>query len=374
MSQLPILWILPLLTLTMPLAGLARDIALLPLTLGQEYTGSLTPSPTNPHGEVCYKLSVKPDTRITLNVKTSGVGIIKFAVYDRTKALRFFHNDVSNQSQAGKSAPADSRFSFPAISDAAQLCLTTSNAHRGQQYDLTVTTKPSRKAKSRLKLRPSVSNPVAISKPKPPANTPTFTPPIPPIPPRDPAPIVPPVPIADTIATVELPPSGQPYCYVGTWQAIDLNGYWLPTIQSFTQAQITDPQMLGYAKVSLTRDGHAIFEAIDLEQKYTLKSKATGTKIDKIGVNLAGNSTARFQSNQDGTLIFNSQDYRRLTARLDLGEGLKLTGDRLFTFFGDRDLPTVNSSYKCVNQDKLILKVPLPNGQKLIPISFKRVS
>jgi hypothetical protein len=374
MSQLPILWILPLLTLTMPLAGLARDIALLPLNLGQEYTGSLIPSPTNPHGEVCYKLTVKTDTRITLNVKTSGVGIIKFAVYDRTKALRFFHNTVSNNSKAGENAPADSRFSFPAISDAAQLCLTTSNAHRGQQYDLTVTAKSSRKAKSRLKLRTIASNPVAIPKPKPPANTPTFTPPIPPIPPRELAPIVPPVPIADTIATVELPPSGQPYCYVGTWQAIDLNGYWLPTIQSFTQAQITDPQMLGYAKVSLTRDGNAIFEAIDLEQKYTLKSKTTGTKIDKIGVNLAGNSTARFQSNQDGTLIFSAQDYRRLTARLDLGEGLKLTGDRLFTFFGDRDLPTVNSSYKCVNQDRLILKVPLPNGQKLIPISFKRVN
>jgi hypothetical protein len=376
MSQLPILWILPLLTLTMPLAGLARDVALLPINLGQEYTGSLTPSPTNPHGEVCYKLAVKPDTRMTLNVKTSGVGIIKFAVYDSTKSLKFFHNTVSTKSKAGEniSASADSKFSFPAISDAAQLCLTTSNTHRGQQYDLTVTAKLSRKAKSRLKLRTTASNPVTIPKPKPPVNTPTFTPPVPP---RDLAPVAPSVPtepIVAPVSTVVLAPSGVPYCYVGTWQVTDLNGYWLPSIQNFTQSQISDPQMLGYAKVTLTKDGNATFEAIDLEQKYTLKSAATGTKIDKIGMNLAGTSYARFQSNQDGSLVFNSQDYRKLTARLHLGEGLKLSGDRLFTLFGDRDLPSANSSYKCVGQDQLILKVPLPNGQKLIPISFKRVS
>ena len=132
--------------------------------------------------------------------------------------------------------------------------------------------------------------------------------------------------------------------------------------------------MLGYAKVTLTKDGNATFEAIDLEQKYTLKSAVTGTKIDKIGMNLAGTSYARFESNQDGRLIFNAQDYRRLNARLHLGESLKLSGDRLFTLFGDKDLSPATSSYKCVGQDKLILKVPLPNGQKLIPISFKRVS
>jgi hypothetical protein len=372
MSQLSILWILPLLTLTMPLAGLARDVALLPINLGQEYTGSLTPSPTNPHGEVCYKLAVKPDTRMTLNVKTSGVGIIKFAVYDSTKSLKFFHNTVSNKSKAGENMSADSKFSFPAVSDAAQLCLTTSNTHRGQQYDLTVTAKPSRKAKSRLKLRKIASNPVTLPKPKLPVNTPTFTPLIPQ---RDLAPVAPSAstePIAAPISTVVLAPSGQPYCYVGTWQVTNLNGYWLPSIQNFTQAQISDPQMLGYAKVTLTKDGNATFEAIDLEQKYTLKSTVTGTKIDKIGVNLAGTSHARFQSNQDGSLVFNAQDYRKLNTRLHLGEGLKLSGDRLFTLFGDRDLAPVNSSYKCVGQDKLILKVP--NGQKLIPISFKRVS
>jgi hypothetical protein len=372
MSQLPILWILPLLTLTMPLAGLARDLALLPINLGQEYTGSLTPSPTNPQGEVCYKLSVKPDTRITLNVKTSGLGIIKFAVYDSTKSLKFFHNAVGSKSKPGENTSADSRFSFPAVSDAAQLCLTTSNTNRGQQYDLTVTAKPSRKAKSRLKLRTIATNPVKIPPTRPPINTPTFTPPTPQ---RDLIPVAPAVqtePIAEPISTVVLASSGVPYCYVGTWQVTDLNGYWLPSIQNFTQAQISDSQMLGYGKISLTRDGNATFDAIDLEQKYTLKSAATGTKIDKIGVNLAGTSSARFQSNQDGRLIFNAQDYRRLNARLHLGESLKLSGDRLFTLFGDRNLSPVNSSYKCVGQDKLILKVP--NGQKLIPISFKRVN
>ena len=374
MSQLPILWILPLLTLTMPLAGLAKDIALLPLKFGQEYTGSLIPSPTNPQGEVCYKLLAKPDTRMTLNVKTTGAGIIKFAVYDSNKSLKFFHNAVGSKSPSGAGALAGSRFSFPATNDAAQLCLTTSNVRIGQQYDLTVTAKPIRTAKSRLKLRKIASNPVTISKPRPPVDTPTFTPPILQ---KDlvPAPLsVPTEPIPAPISTVVLAPSGQPYCYVGTWQVTDLNGYWLPSIQNFTQAQITDPQMLGYAKVTLTKDGNATFEAIDLEQKYTLKSTVTGTKIDKIGVNLAGTSYARFQSNQDGRLVFNAQDYRRLNTRLHLGEGLKLSGERLFTLFGDKDLAPVNSSYKCVGQDKLILKVPLPSGQKLIPISFKRVS
>jgi hypothetical protein len=166
--------------------------------------------------------------------------------------------------------------------------LTTSNARRGQQYDLTVTAKPSRKAKSRLKLRKIASNPVTIPKPKPRVNTPTF---IPPTPPRDLAPgasAAPTEPIVEPISTVLLAPSGVPYCYVGTWQVTDLNGYWLSSIQNFTQAQISDPQMLGYAKVTLTKDGNATFEAIDLEQKYTLKSIATGTKIDKIGMNLAG--------------------------------------------------------------------------------------
>ena len=372
MSQLPTLWILPLLTLTMPLAGLARDVALLPINMGQEYTGSLTPSRTNPSGEVCYKLAVKPDTRITLNVKTSGAGIIKFAVYDSAKSLKFFHNTVSNKSKPGEKIPADSKFSFPAIRDAQQLCLTTSNTNRGQQYDLTVTAKPSRRATSRLKLRKIASNPVKISPTKPSVNTPTFTPPTPP---RDLVPVAPAIPsepIAAPISTVVLASSGAPYCYVGTWQLTDLNGYWLPSIQSFTQAQISDPQMLGYGKVSLTRDGNATFEAIDLEQKYTLKSAATGTKIDKIAINLAGTSYARFQSNQEGSLGFNAQDYRRLTARLHLGESLKLSGDRLFTLFGDTNSSSANSTYKCIGQDKLILKVL--NGQKLIPISFKRVS
>ena len=185
---------------------------------------------------------------------------------------------------------------------------------------------------------------------------------------------IPPAPIAPAIATVELSPVGAPYCYVGTWQVNDLRGYWLPIIQSFTQAQITNPKMVGYAKVTFTRDGQAIFEAIDLDQQYTLKSAGIEPKIDRISVNLAGSSSAKFQSNQDGKITFNSQDYRRLTSKLNLGDNLKLTGNQLFTFFGDQDLPTVNSSYKCIGRDNMTMKIPLPNSEKLVPISFKRVN
>jgi hypothetical protein len=377
MSYITRLWLLPLLTFVPDLVAVAKDpSSTFPMNLGQEYSGALTPSIANPHGEVCYRLAVKPDARITLNVKTSGSGIVKFAVYDTEKTLRFFHNESGN--------PAGSRFSFPAINDVSQLCLTTSNSQRSQQYDLTVTAQSIRKAKSRLKLRSVATKPTTPPKPRRIVD-PSFTPPAPPIPtapivPPNPslatAPIMPPAPPAPapTIATVELPPSGAPYCYVGTWQVNDLRGYWLPTIQSFSQAQITNPKMLGYAKVTLTRDGKAMFEAIDLDQRYTLKSKGTGATVDRISVNLAGTSLARFQTNQTGTITFNSQDYRRLTAKLNLGDSLKLTGDRLFTFFGDQNLPTVNSSYKCLDRDNLIIKIPLPSGDKLIPISFKRVS
>lgn len=366
MSQLPILWILPLFALTSQLIATAGSSApILPMTLGQEYTGSLTPSPSNPQGEVCYRLAVKPNTRITLNVKTSGVGIIKFAIYDKTKSLRFFHNNVVNKSSASGNAPADSRFSFPAINDASQLCLTTSNTRRSQQYDLIVTAKPSRKPTSSLKLRPINSKPITTlnSSPKRSAAIPTVTAPIPPT-----------VPIATTIATVEIPPSGVPYCYVGTWQINDLAGYWLPNLQNFTQAQVTNLQMLGYAKVTMTKDGRAIFEAIDLQQQYALKSKATGAKFEKIGINLDGASSAKFQPNSDGTLTFNSQDYRRLATRLNLGSSLKLSGDQLFMLFGDRDLPPVRLPYKCLDRDRMTLRVPLPTGQNLMPISLKRVN
>jgi hypothetical protein len=392
MSQLPIQWILPLLALTSPLAALAGDeSAILPMNFGQEYTGSLIPSPTNPQGEVCYGLAVKPNTRITLNVKTSGVGIVKFAVYDKARTLQFFHNHVNNQPQsAGDNA--DSSFSFPAISDASQLCLTTSNSNHAQHYDLIVTGNPSRKSKSRLTLRPVASIPVKDSTTNLPADIPTFTLPIPPVPPVPPIPLVSPVPPISPISAIppippipSIPPivatvvsvptvSSEPYCYVGTWQITDLSAYWLPSIQNFTQADISDRQMLGYARVTITKDGHAQFEAIDLEQQYTLKSKETGSKIDKIGVNLAGNLRSRFQANPDSTLTFSSQIDRRLTTNLNLGANLKLTGDKLFTFFGDRDLPPAKLPYKCLDRDNMMLKVPLPNGQKLIPISFKRVS
>jgi hypothetical protein len=361
---LTILWTLPLLVLTSPLAVLARDTtSILPINLGQAYTGSLTPSPSNPHGEVCYKLALNPNTRITLNVKTSGIGIIKFAVYDKARSLRFFHNHVNNKPQSAGDALTDSKFSFPAIGDASQLCLTTSNSNRTQKYDLTVSGKPQRKAKSRLKLRSVAVIPPTAPRSKPLADIPTVTQQIPP-------PVTPQVP---TTVEPQRQARNEPFCYVGTWQIIDLSAYWLPTIQNLTQAEIGDRQMLGYAKVTMTKDGYAQFEAIDLEQQYTLKSKETGTKIDKLGLNLAGNTKAKFQTNPDDTITFNSQDYRRLTTKLNLGSSLQLTGDRLFTFFGDKDIQPSKLPYSCLDRDNMILKVPLPTGQKLVPISLKRI-
>ena len=155
-SQLSLLWILPLFVLVnTPIAARAIETTpLLPITLGKTYSGTLAPSPTNPQGEVCYKLEVKPNTRITLNVKTDGVGILKFAVYDKAKALRFFHNAVNNPQSGNSDNPGTSRFSFPILSDASQLCLTTTNPSNGQQYDLTVSGKPSRPNKP-LVLRPA---------------------------------------------------------------------------------------------------------------------------------------------------------------------------------------------------------------------------
>jgi hypothetical protein len=378
MSQLPILRILPFLALAMPLAALANQVSsILPMTLGQGYTGSLTPSPENPQGEVCYKLAVKPDTRITLKVKTAGVGILKFAVYDKTKALRFFHNDVSNKPTEDD---ADSKFSFPASGDISQLCLTTTNPDQGQQYDLTVTGEPLRKSKSSLAVRPVAATPVPIPPPPTiivPSTSVPIPPPPPPVAPTTDLPTVkPPIEIA-----VETPPPPRavspPYCYVGIWQISDLNAYWLPTIQNFTQAQITAPQMLGYGKVTLTKDGDATFEAFDLIQKYTLVTKETGAKIDKIELNLGGAITARFQVNPDSSLTFSSQNERRLTTTVKLGDGLKLTGDRLFKLFGDAPVARVAPQklpYRCIDRDNLTLRIPAPTGQKLIPISLKRVN
>ncbi len=387
--------ILPFFVLAMPIAGLANDVSsILPMTLGQEYTGSLTPSPENPQGEVCYKLALKPDTRVTLKVKTAGVGILKFAVYDKTRALRFFHNDVSNKS----ADDADSKFSFPANSDISQLCLTTTNPNQGQQYDLIVTGEPLRKSKSSLALRPVIATPVPI--PPPPTlaepllrrivvpSTPVPIPPPPGISPT-PVPIPPPPPVQSSTAPTVQPPTeiavatpppraaSTPFCHVGTWQISDLSAYWQPTIQSFTQAQITAPQMLGYGKVTFTKDGDATFEAFDLIQKYTLVTKETGAKIDKIELNLGGAITARFQVNPDSTLTFSSQNERRLKTTLNLGDGLKLTGDRLFKLFGDEPVakaPLQKLPYRCVDRDNLTLRIPAPTGQKLIPIALKRVN
>jgi hypothetical protein len=375
MSKLSMLRVLPLFILASPVNALALESApILPMSLGKQYTGELTPSPHNPDGEVCYGLSVEPDTRITLQVKTGGVGIIKFALYDKSKGLRFFHNNVNNHKlPSDRTALTDSRFSFPAVSDVSQLCLTTSNSHRTQQYNFTVTSKPDRRSKSRVGLRqaPADANTLAIdpAAKKPPA-APTNLPSPPPLnvigkPPAPPAPPV----------NIPPPPTGEPYCYVGSWQVADLSAYWLPSLQTFTQAKVADPQMLGYAKVTLNKDGSAVFEAFDLEQKYTLKSPQNGARIiDKIGLGLSGTATARFQVNPDSTLTFSSQNYQRLTNKLNLGSNLKLTGERLFIPFGDRDLPAAKSPYKCLDRDNITMRIPLPTGQKSINISLKRIN
>ena len=375
MSQLSILRILPLLLLPSPLAAFAKDgTPVVPMTMGQQYTGSLTPSPHNPNGEVCYGLSVEPDTRITLNVKTDGLGIVKFSLYDKTKGLQFFHNDVSSKSQTAGNTTIDSRFSFPAISEVSQLCLTTTNLNRGQQYHFTATAKPGRRSKSRLVLRPVDVNRIAtISKPKhspvtpPKVKTPIIT-----------SPEIPPPPALSNVLAANVPipppPQGEPYCYVGTWQVADLSGYWLPTIKRLTQAKVTDPQMLGYAKITINKDGHISFEAFDLEQKYTLKVKETGAKIDRIGLGVSGSATARFQVNSDSSVTFSSQNYQRLSPKLNLGDNLKLSGDRLFMLFGDRDLPPIKSPYKCLDRDNITLQIPLPGGKQLIPVMLKRIN
>jgi hypothetical protein len=369
MSQLSILRILPLIVLITPLTANAVTTAapILPMSLGKQYNGSLIPSASNPQGEICYGLSVEPETRITLKVKTSGKGIVKFALYDRSKGLRFFHNDVSN-----KSADNDSRFSFPTIGDVSQLCLTTSNLARGQQYNFIATAKSGRKTKSRLALRQIDPNTAktASSQLKQLSDTPSSLVQLPTPPPTATPPATP----AAPVASPPPPPVGEPYCYVGTWQVADLNPYWLPLVQSFTQAKVTDPQMLGYGKITINKDGYIFFEAFDLEQRYTLKSKETGAKIDRIGMGLSGNASARFQVNPDSTLTFNNQNYQRLTTKVNLGSNLKLSGDRLFTLFGDRDLPPAKSQYKCVDRDNITLRISLPAGQKSISISLKRIN
>jgi hypothetical protein len=374
MSQLSTLRILPLLVLTSPLAAFAKDgTPVVPMTMGQQYTGALTPSPTNPSGEVCYGLSVDPDTRITLNVKTGGKGIIKFALYDKTKGLQFFHNDVSSRSQSDSNTVTDSRFSFPAVSEVSQLCLTTTNLSHGQQYHFTATSKPGRRAKSRLVLRPIDVNRVAtISKPKHSPIAPTKVK----LPTVAALEIPPPPPPLTGLAKVPIPPppQGEPYCYVGTWQVADLSAYWLPTIKSFTQAKVTDPQMLGYAKIGINKDGNISFEAFDLEQKYTLKVKETGARIDRISVGLSGSASARFQVNSDSSLTFSSQNYQRLSPKLNLGDNLKLSGDRLFMLFGDRDLPPVKSQYKCLDRDNINLQISLLGGKKSISVLLKRIN
>lgn len=377
--------ILPLLTLVSPLTALALELAPIPMSLGKKYTGALTPSPSNPHGEVCYGLSVEPNTRITLNVKTGGVGIIKFALYDKSKGLRFFHNNVNNQkSPVDINALVDSRFSFPAVSDVSQLCLSTSNPNRAQSYNFTVTGKPGRRAKSRpIVLRPvtiDANNNISALTIDPASKKPAIDPPTPPSPP---SPATVPSPPSLTVVAkppaappvnIPPPPTGEPYCYVGSWQVADLSGYWLPSVQSFTQAKVTEPQMLGYGKVTLYKDGGAVFEAFDLEQKYTLKSPQNGARIDKIGLGLSGTATARFQVNPDSTLTFSSQNYQRLANKLNLGSTLKLTGEKLFIPFGDRDLPAVKSPYKCLDRDNITMRIPLPTGQKSITISLKRIN
>jgi hypothetical protein len=361
MSKLSILRILSLLLLANPLAALAGDAATIsPMTLGKKYTGTLTASPSNPQGEVCYKLAIESATRLTLNVKTNGVGILKFAVYDKDKVLRFFHNNVHNQPATNGNKLIASRFSFPTVSEASQLCLTTTNPHNGQKYDLTVTGKPSQIAKARI--LPNANAIASLTVPTIKYNS-----------------LPAPTPIAEKLPAapkfdIPPPPTGEPYCHIGTWQVTDLSGYWLSTVQNLTQSKVTDPQMVGYAKFTIEKNGYASFEAVDLEQKYTLKDKNNGARIDRLGLNLSGSGNARFKSNPDNTLTFNSQNYQRLTTKLNFGNGLKLTGDRLFTIFGDRDTPPVKLPYKCIDRDNVKIAVPTPTGQKLVTILLKRIN
>jgi hypothetical protein len=382
MSKLSILRFLPLLAIVSPLAVVAGNAAepLSLVTLGDRYTGTLTPSADNPQGEICYQLAVKPDTRITLKAKTSGVGILKFAVYDRTKALQFFHNTANNKSIEGD-ATSEQGFSFPTTKAGSQLCLSTTNPQDGQKYEFTLTGKPNRGVRVRQPL-PSAP-PVAIP---PPPTIEAQSAPIVQIPPPPLAPKVAIVPTQKVVTpTIDLPLTSPilsalppkptvPYCYVGTWQISDLSAYWLPIVQNFTQAKVTEPRMVGYGKLTIAKDGRAAFEAVDLEQKYTLKTKDTGAKIDKLEFLLGGRAAARFKENPDSTLTFSSQNYQRLSSKLSLGEGMELNGDRLFTIFGDRLSPTMTLPYKCVDTDNIVLKVPLPFGKQLVPISLKRIN
>ncbi len=343
----------------------------LPMTVGKTYSGTLAPSPTNPQGEVCYRLLAQPDTRIVLNVKSDGAGILKVAVYDKAKALKYLYNNVNNPQQNKSTTPV-SRFSFPALGDSSQICLTTSNPNRAQQYDLSVSGKLDSPKKSRLALRLPKANRVMVAPPAPKINIPpsltidAATPKVAAAPPVPPAPSAPKV-------DAPPPPTGEPYCFVGTWQIKDLRAYWLQTIQYFTQANVTPTAPVGYIKLNLNKNGTATLEAFDFEQRYSLRVKETGVALDRLGVGLNGNAWARFQSNADNTLTFNSQDYRRLTNKLNIGLNFKLTGDRLFTIFGDRDAPALKLPYTCVNRDNLVIRIPTPTGQKLIPVSFKRL-
>jgi hypothetical protein len=416
MSKLSILRLLPLLAIVSPLAVVAGNAAEPPalVTLGDRYTGTLTPSASNPQGEVCYQLAVKPDTRITLKAKTSGVGILKFAVYDRAKALQFFHNTANNKSVEGD-ATSEQGFSFPTTKAGSQLCLSTTNPEDGQKYEFTLTGKPNRGIRARQSV-PSVppvvipppptiesqskSNPI-VQIPPPPtieaqSTSSVQVPPPPTIePPSNPSVQIPPpttvpkiaivptnkvatptidLPLASPILSALPPQPSSPYCYTGTWQISDLSAYWLPIVQNFTQAKVTEPRMVGYGKLTIAKDGRAAFEAVDLEQKYTLKAKDTGAKIDNLEFLLGGRAAARFKENPDSTLTFSSQNYQRLSSKLNLGEGMELNGDRLFTIFGDRLSPTMTLPYKCIDADNIVLKIPLPFGKQLVPISLKRIN
>ncbi len=381
MSKSLILRILPLLAIVTPLVTMpgnaieATQSNTLSVTLGEQYTGSLTPSPANPQGEVCYQIAIKTDTRVTLKAKASGNGILKFAVYNKAKALQFFHNHLKSEGESN----SDTGFSFKAVGTGSQLCLTTTNPQDGQKYEFTVMGKTASGIRVRQPLPPSANtSPVAqgVDVPPPPTIEPLPLPTVS-VPPAPPIPVTPPVipviPITPPSAPAKPAASATPYCYVGAWQINDLSPYWLPIIQNFTQARITDPRMVGYAKIVFTKDGKALFESFDLVQKYTLKSSETGGKIDNLEVSVAGRVTAKFQESPNNGLTFNSQNYQRQTARLTLGYGLELSGDRLFTVFGDK-LASPILSYKCVDADNLILNLPLPVGKQLVPISLKRIN
>jgi hypothetical protein len=190
--------------------------------------------------------------------------------------------------------------------------------------------------------------------------------PIPPAPPAPPAPIA-----ADNPQVANNPqPDG---CYIGTWQIEDLSQYWLPTVQTLTQARIENPIGSGNAKLTFSADGKTQFEAKNFQQKYTLKSKTDRRAIDEIDLKLQGQATATYQVQGNNSLILANQTYDRLNTQLQLATGLELTGGNLFRVYGDTNTAPTGIPYQCVDARRLKIFVPAPTRNRLLPINLRRV-